>query len=140
MSKTCSHCYQLENVLKLQSYLRKGYSKLGGGEVKKSWEKEFTMKQTCGDRQVDRVTFRGASLLKKPSLTINKREGGPGSTGLFGLLKENGPFLVDVDMDGLPFSKLNPYSWNKNYSGNPYKNHSLKGEIENFKRKVFLLI
>ena len=30
-------------------------------------------------------------------------QGGPGSTGLYGLLKENGPVLADVDSTGLPF-------------------------------------
>ena len=45
-----------------------------------------------------------------------KWKGGPGSTGFFGLLKEHGPILADVDPTGMPFVKENPYSWTKNYS------------------------
>ena len=42
-------------------------------------------------------------------------QGGPGSTSLFGLLKENGPFLVKVKKlpDKDPYIKPNKYSWNK---------------------------
>ena len=43
-------------------------------------------------------------------------QGGPGSTGLYGLLKEHGPVKADVDPTGLPFIKKNPYSWSKNHS------------------------
>ena len=42
-------------------------------------------------------------------------QGGPGSSSLFGLLKENGPFLVDVKglPDKEPFLKANKYGWHK---------------------------
>ena len=42
-------------------------------------------------------------------------QGGPGSSSLFGLLKENGPFLVDVKIlpDKEPFLKPNEFGWNK---------------------------
>lgn len=41
-------------------------------------------------------------------------QGGPGSSSLFGLFTENGPFLID-DEDELKII-LNKYSWHKKYS------------------------
>ena len=38
-------------------------------------------------------------------------QGGPGSSSMFGLLKENGPFIADVDKNGHPFVRSNPFSW-----------------------------
>ena len=35
---------------------------------------------------------------------------------MFGALKEHGPFLADVKLDGEPFVKHNPYSWSGNHS------------------------
>ena len=35
---------------------------------------------------------------------------------MFGALKEHGPFLADLDMDGEPFVKHNPYTWAGNHS------------------------
>lgn len=31
---------------------------------------------------------------------------------MFGALKEHGPFLADVGLDGIPFLSHNPYTWN----------------------------
>ena len=35
---------------------------------------------------------------------------------MFGVLKEHGPFLADLDVDGKPFVKDNPYTWAGNHS------------------------
>ena len=35
---------------------------------------------------------------------------------MFGVLKEHGPFLADLDVDGKPFVKENPYTWAGNHS------------------------
>ena len=35
---------------------------------------------------------------------------------MFGLLKENGPFLADIDIHGKPFVKSNPYRWSANHN------------------------
>ena len=35
---------------------------------------------------------------------------------MFGALKEHGPFLADVDMDGEAFVAHNPYTWAGNHS------------------------
>ena len=43
-------------------------------------------------------------------------QGGPGASSMFGALKEHGPFLADVELDGEPFVKHNPYSWSGNHS------------------------
>ena len=43
-------------------------------------------------------------------------QGGPGSSSMYGLLKEHGPFLADVDKNGRPFVKHNPYRWSANHS------------------------
>ena len=43
-------------------------------------------------------------------------QGGPGASSMFGALKEHGPFLADLDMDGEPFVKHNPYTWAGNHS------------------------
>ena len=43
-------------------------------------------------------------------------QGGPGASSMFGALKEHGPFLADVKLDGEPFVKHNPYSWSGNHS------------------------
>ena len=43
-------------------------------------------------------------------------QGGPGSSSMYGLLKENGPFLADVDQNGHPFVRSNPHRWSANYS------------------------
>ena len=42
-------------------------------------------------------------------------QGGPGSTSMYGLLKENGPFLVDAKKQPFmgPFLKKNAHSWHK---------------------------
>ena len=43
-------------------------------------------------------------------------QGGPGSSSMYGLLKENGPFLADVDKAGRPFIRSNPYRWSANHN------------------------
>ena len=43
-------------------------------------------------------------------------QGGPGASSMFGALKEHGPFLADLDMNGKPFVKHNPYTWAGNHS------------------------
>ena len=43
-------------------------------------------------------------------------QGGPGSSSMFGLLKENGPFIADIDINGNPFVKSNPYRWSANHN------------------------
>ena len=43
-------------------------------------------------------------------------QGGPGSSSMFGLLKENGPFIADVDKNGHPFVRSNPHSWAAEHS------------------------
>ena len=43
-------------------------------------------------------------------------QGGPGSSSMYGLLKENGPFIADVDKTGRPFIRSNPYRWSANHS------------------------
>ena len=43
-------------------------------------------------------------------------QGGPGSSSMYGLLKENGPFIADVDKNGHPFVRSNPHSWSANHS------------------------
>ena len=43
-------------------------------------------------------------------------QGGPGASSMFGVLKEHGPFLADLDVDGKPFVKENPYTWAGNHS------------------------
>ena len=43
-------------------------------------------------------------------------QGGPGSSSMFGLLKENGPFLADVDKKGRPFIRSNPHRWSANHN------------------------
>ena len=35
---------------------------------------------------------------------------------MFGALKEHGPFLADLDLDGEPFVTHNPYTWAGNHS------------------------
>ena len=43
-------------------------------------------------------------------------QGGPGSSSMFGLLKENGPFIADVDKNGHPFVRSNPFSWSAEHN------------------------
>lgn len=43
-------------------------------------------------------------------------QGGPGSSSMYGLLKEHGPFLADVDKNGHPFVKHNPYRWSADHN------------------------
>ena len=43
-------------------------------------------------------------------------QGGPGASSMFGALKEHGPFLADLDLDGEPFVTHNPYTWAGNHS------------------------
>ena len=43
-------------------------------------------------------------------------QGGPGSSSMYGLLKENGPFIADVDKSGRPYIRTNPHRWTANHS------------------------
>ena len=52
----------------------------------------------------------------KSSPLILWLQGGPGSSSMYGLLKENGPFIADVDKNGHPFVRSNPHSWSANHS------------------------
>ena len=64
-------------------------------------------------------------------------QGGPGSSGFFGLLKEHGPCLADLDPAGKPTLHRNPHSWNRRhniiYVDNPV------GSGFSFIGKVFIL-
>lgn len=60
--------------------------------------------------------FLRTSFCPTPSLLFlgpnANLQGGPGASSLFGMLTENGPYLVNAT-NGL---NLNPYSWAQNYS------------------------
>ena len=60
---------------------------------------------------------RRSSLRNPQAIVIHSLvQGGPGASSMFGVLKEHGPFLADLDVDGKPFVKENPYTWAGNHS------------------------
>ena len=63
------------------------------------------------------VLNRKSSFRNRQAIVIHSLvQGGPGASSMFGVLKEHGPFLADLDVDGKPFVKENPYTWAGNHS------------------------